>query len=170
MRIESTFSKEKMKKINVRDIPESAKASPKGKFSRGNRDISIALGRKPESSDLRERHPFDVQICCIPPGVSRCPYHSHTAQWEFYHVISGSGAVRDGKGLTKIEKDDAFLFEPGEAHQLINDSSGDLILYIVADNPVGEACYYPDSKKWLIDGLSGQILRSEPLDYFDGEE
>jgi uncharacterized cupin superfamily protein len=159
-----------MKKINIRDIPPSVKASPKGKFSRANLDISIALGRKPESLDLRERQPFDVQICRIPPGTSRCPYHLHTAQWEFFHVLSGSGTVRHRDGLTRIGSEDAFQFGPEEPHQLINDGSEDLVVYIVADNPISEACYYPDSKKWSIESPHGEIVRSEPLDYFDGEE
>ncbi len=159
-----------MLKVNTRTLAESSATSPKGKFSRAIKDVSIALGRKPESTDARERHPFDVQICRIPPGKSRCPYHYHTAQWEFYHVISGSGSVRHREGTTKIEAEDAFLFPPGEPHQLINDSPADLVLYIVADNPVGEACHYPDSNKWAIDVTPEPILRGETLDYFDAEE
>jgi uncharacterized cupin superfamily protein len=159
-----------MKKVNIRDIPQSTRTSPKGKFSRTNTDLSIALGRKPDSTDLTERHPFDVQVCSIPPGTSRCPFHAHTAQWEFFHVISGSGIVRHKDGLTRIEKDDAFLFAPEEPHQLTNDGPENLVLYIVADNPIGEACYYPDSKKWSIEARSSRIVRSDPLDYYDGEE
>lgn len=160
----------RMKKVNIRDIPQSAKSSPKGRFSRVVTDVSVALGRRPDSTDIRERHPFDVQICRIPPGVSRCPYHLHTAQWEYFHVISGSGSVRHEGGLTPIGKDDAFLFAPEEPHQLTNEGSEDLVLYIVADNPIGEACYYPDSRKWMIEARKGQVVRSDPLDYFDGEE
>jgi uncharacterized cupin superfamily protein len=159
-----------VKKVNIRDIPPSARASPKGKFSRSNVDVSVALGRKPESLDLRERQPFDVQICRIPPGMSRCPYHFHTAQWEFFHVLSGSGKVRHQDGITTIGSGDAFQFGPTEPHQLINDGSEDLVVYIVADNPIGETCYYPDSKKWSIETPTGAIIRSEPLDYYDGEE
>jgi len=159
-----------MKKVNIRDLPPSSKTSPKGKFSRSVVDVSIALGRKPESTDLNERQPFDVQICRIPPGVSRCPYHSHTAQWEYFHVLSGSGTVRHKDGATRIERDDAFLFGPDEPHQLINDGLEDLVLYIVADNPIGDVCYYPDSQKWQVPGRSDQFMRSEPLDYYDGEE
>ena len=69
-----------MQKINIRDVTESATVSPKGKFGRANKDISIA------------------------------------------------------------------------------------------DNPVGESCYYPDSKKWFINAQCRQIVRSDSLDYFDGEE
>ena len=160
-----------MIKVNIRDIPQSAKASPKGKFSRVVTDVSIALGRKPESTDLKERHPFDVQICRIPPGVSRCPYHLHTAQWEYFHVISGTGTVRHKDGVTKIAKDDVFLFAPEEPHQLINSGSEDLVLCIVADNPIGDACYYPDSNKWQLHPRSDKFLKADNfVDYFDGEE
>ena len=44
------------------------------------------------------------------------------------------------------------------------------MLYIVADNPIGESCYYPDSKKWLVRSPESTLIRSEPLDYYDGEE
>jgi len=43
-------------------------------------------------------------------------------------------------------------------------------MYVVADNPIGESGYYPDSKKWLVRCPERGILRSDPLDYFDGEE
>jgi uncharacterized cupin superfamily protein len=159
-----------VKKVNTRDIPEQAFASPKGKFAQADRSISLTLGRVPDSTDLMKRHPFDVEICRIPPGKAACPYHSHSAQWEFYHVISGSGRVRDPDGMTPIEPGDAFIFEPGRPHQISNDGAGDLVLYIVADNPIGETCHYPDSGKWLVRSPKRALIRSEPLDYFDGEE
>ena len=159
-----------MRKINIKDIAEESWISPKGKFAGASKEISVALGRKPESMDLNERHPFDVEICRIPPGKIHCPYHSHGAQWEFYHVISGKGTVRHSDGTTPIEAGDAFIFGPGQPHQLSNDASQDIILYIVADNPIGESCYYPDSKKWLVRSPEPRYMRSEPLDYYAGEE
>jgi len=134
------------------------------------KQVSEALGRKPRSTDLNERHPFDVEICRIPPGVTPYPYHSHSAQWEFYHVISGSGTARPQDGATPIETGDAFLFKPGEAHQISNQGCEDLVLYLVANNPIGESCHYPDSGKWMIRSPERRIIRSEALDYFDGEE
>lgn len=159
-----------MRKINTRDIVEDSWSSPKGKFGSASKEISKALGRKPNSTDLKERHPFDVEICRIPPGKIACPYHSHSAQWEFYHVISGKGILRHQDGTTAIESGDAFIFEPGLPHQLINDSAHDLVLYIVADNPLGESCYYPDSKKWMVLSPERRLIRSDALDYYDGEE
>jgi len=159
-----------MRIVNSKDIVEETWSSPKGKFGGGSKEISIALGRQPLSTDLKERHPFDVEVCRIPPGKRHCPYHSHSAQWEFYHVISGKGSVRHKDGTTPIQTGDAFIFQPDEPHQLINDGSDELFLYIVADNPIGESCYYPDSNKWLIRSPERRIVRGEALEYYDGEE
>jgi len=159
-----------MRKINTKDIFESSWSSPKGKFAGAGKEISEALGRKPQSTDLKERHPFDVEILRVPPGKAPYPYHSHSAQWEFYHVISGRGIVRHKDGTTAIEAGDAFIFGPDQPHQLINNSSEDLVVYVVADNPIGESGYYPDSKKWIVRSPERKLIRGEALDYYDGEE
>jgi uncharacterized cupin superfamily protein len=159
-----------MRKVNTKDMVELTWSSPKGKFAGAGKEISEELGRKPDSTDLRERHPFDVEICRIPPGKSPYPYHSHSAQWEFYHVISGTGSVRDQDGITPIESGDAFIFEPGQPHQLINNGSQELVLYVVADNPFGESAYFPDSSKWLVRSPERRIIRSDEINYYDGEE
>ena len=162
-----------MRKINTDEMEEISWSSPKGKFCGAGKEVSEALGRKPLSTNLRERHPFDVEILRIPPGKSAYPYHSHSAQWEFYHVISGQGLVRHKDGTTEIEAGDAFIFEPDQPHQITNSGStsrADLILYVVADNPIGESCHYPDSQKWVVRSPERGLIRSDPLDYYDGEE
>ncbi|MBV8142028.1 MAG: cupin domain-containing protein [Verrucomicrobia bacterium] len=159
-----------MRKVNTNDLAEITWASPKGKFAGAGKEVSEALGRVRGSMNLSERHPFDVEILRIAPGRIPYPYHSHSAQWEFYHVISGRGRIRHEEGTEPIERGDAFLFQPGQPHQLLNDSSEDLILYVVADNPFGESCYYPDSQKWAVHSPEVRAIRSEPLDYYDGEE
>lgn len=160
-----------MKKVNSHQLPVQEWTSPQGKFGCADTEISIALGLDLVSADVNHRHPFDVTICRVPAGKAVCPFHAHAAQWEFYHVISGAGQVRDDAGLTPIGPGDAFLFRPGEAHQILNDSTADLVLYVVADNPVSDACYYPDSDKWLIRSPMGDpVIRSAAVDYLDGEE
>jgi uncharacterized cupin superfamily protein len=159
-----------MRKINTNHILEFTWSSPKGKFIGAEKEISEELGRNPKSTDLNERHPFDVEICRIPPGKTPYPYHSHSAQWEFYHVVSGKGIVRHNDRTTPIEAADAFLFKPNEPHQITNDGSDDLVLFVVADNPIGESCYYPDSKKWSVPLPDRRLVRSAALDYYDGEE
>ncbi len=159
-----------MRIVNTNDIVELAWKSPKGQFEGAGKEVSEALGRKPLSSDLFERHPFDIEILRVPPGATPYPYHSHSVQWEFYHVISGTGVVRHEGGTTAIKAGDAFIFQPGRAHQLTNDGAEDLLVYVVADNPIGESTYYPDSDKWIVRSPERRAIRSESLDYFDREE
>jgi uncharacterized cupin superfamily protein len=159
-----------VRKVNTNELAENSWKSPKGKFEGAGKQVSEALGRKPQSTDLMERHPFDVEILRVPPGAKPYPYHSHSVQWEFYHVISGSGTVRDLEGVTPIVPGDAFIFEPGKPHQFENTGEEDLIVYVIADNPIGESTHYPDSDKWAVRSPERRIVRSEALDYFDGEE
>src|SRR3954471_8677931 len=162
-----------MKKINIKQIPEDSWVSPKGKFGGFGRSVSVALGRKDRSTDLRDRHPFDLEILRLAPGQTPYPYHSHSAQWELYHVLSGRGTARHKNGTTPIEKGDAFIFPPNEPHTFTNDGTEDLVMMVIADNPVGESAYYPDSKKWLVRSPKRTIIRPETSDgedYFLGEE
>jgi len=159
-----------MRKVNTKTLEELKWTSPKGKFAGSGIQVSEALGRKPQSTDLNERHPFDVEIARIPAGKVPYPYHSHSMQWEFYHVISGAGSIRHQDGTTPIVEGDAFIFEPGQPHQLVNDRTEDLVVYVIADNPIGESCHYPDSGKWLVRSPERRLIRGDSLDYFDGEE
>jgi uncharacterized cupin superfamily protein len=159
-----------MRKVNTDDLEELPWSSPRRRFSGAGKQVSEALGRDPQSTDLLKRHPFDVEICRIPAGATPFPYHSHSSQWEFYHVISGNGVVRHSEGTTRLRPSDAFIFEPGQPHQITNDGAEDLVLYVVADNPIGESTHFPDSGKWMVRSPERRVLRSEPIDYFDGEE
>src|SRR5438477_7878293 len=161
-----------MRKVNLKDVPEQERKSPKGKFGRASKNISIALGREPESLDLAKRHPFDLALVRIPRGKSLCPYHAHAAESELYLVVSGRGSVRDKDGSTIVTAGDAFFFGPGEAHQLTNAGEEDFVYYVIADNPRGDSCFYPDSGKFAVlkEGTDEVIVRGTETDYFDGEE
>ena len=159
-----------MRKVNINDISEDPWVSPKAKFAAFGKSVSVALGRKDASTDLRERHPFDLEILRVAPGQTPYVYHSHATQWEMYHVIAGNGILRHADGTTPIETGDAFIFKPGEPHQLTNNGQTDLVLLVIADNPINESGYYPDSNKWIVRSPERRLLRSEALDYFDGEE
>ena len=161
-----------MRKVNLKDIPEQEKKSPKGKFARMTKNISIALGRQQDSLDLTKRHPFDLALVRIPKGKTLCPYHTHAAESELYLVVSGRGNVRDKDGVTEVGPGDAFLFQPGEAHQLSNAGDEDFVYYVIADNPRGDSCYYPDSGKFAVmkEGSNEVITKGTETDYFDEEE
>lgn len=161
-----------MRKVNLNDVEEQERKSPKGKFHKFVKDVSIALGREPESLDLAKRHPFDLAVVRIPKGKTYCPYHSHGAESELYLVVSGRGSIRDKNGRTEVSAGDAFFFAPGEAHQLDNAGEEDFVYYVIADNPRCDSCYYPDSGKWavMLEGPDYEIVKGRITDYYDGEE
>ncbi len=161
-----------MRKVNLDHIAEEERKSPKGKFHKFVRDISIALGRDKHSLDLAKRHPFDLAQVRIPKGKHYCPYHGHGAETELYLVVSGRGLVRDHHGTTAVRAGDAFIFQPGEAHQLSAAPEEDFVYYVIADNPRGDTCYYPDSGKWVgyKEGAEEIIAKGIEADYYDGEE
>src|ERR1700750_2449359 len=111
-----------MRKTKLKEVREQERKSSKGKFGRITKNVSIALGREPESLDLSKRHPFDLALVRIPKGKFLCPYHAHAAESELYLGVSGRGNVRDKNGVTEVGPGDAFFFQPGEAHQLWNTS------------------------------------------------
>src|SRR6266481_6189950 len=133
-----------MRKVNWKDVEEQVRQSPKGKFGRRSKNISVALGRDPESPDLIKRHPFDLALVSIPKGKLLCPYHSHSSESELYLVVSGKGSIRDK----------------------------DFVYYVIADNPRGDSCFYPDSGKVAVwkEGMNEVIVKGKETDYFDGEE
>lgn len=161
-----------MRKVNLNEIKEDERKSPRGKFHKFVKDISIALGREKESLDLANRHPFDLALVRIPKGKSYCPYHGHGAETELYLVVSGRGKVRDNAGTTEVSGGDAFIFAPGEAHQLFAADDEDFVYYVIADNPRGDTCYYPDSGKWVVikEGAEEAIAKGIETDYYEGEE
>ncbi len=162
-----------MRKVNLNEIKEESWQSPGGKYAVSFKGISEALGREPASLDLSKRHAFDLESSRVPAGKSNFPYHAHSAQWEFYLVISGSGTVRHKDGTTEVGPGDAFIFGPDEPHQILNSGAEDLTYYVIADNPIGESGYYPDSGKWKVNKSSAAdrvVIKGPETDYFDGEE
>ena len=162
-----------MRKVNINEIEEEPWQSPKGKYAASFKGISIAFGREPNSLDLAKRHPFDLEWTRVPPGKHNFPYHAHSAAWEMYLVISGNAVVRHKNGKTDVVAGDAFIFGPDEPHQITNTGKDDLVYYVIADNPIGESGYYPDSGKWKVNKTSAAdrvVIKSHETNYFDGEE
>src|ERR1700731_3964887 len=162
-----------MRKVNINAIKEEAWQSPGGKYAVSFKGISEVLGRDPNSLDLSKRHPFDLEWNRVPPRKRNFPYHAHSAQWELYLVISGKGTVRHKDGTTEIVAGDAFIFGPDEPHHLSNQGPDDFVYYVIADNPIGESAYYPDSGKWKANKSSATdrvVIKGPETGYFDGEE
>ena len=154
-----------MRKINVKRLKEFSGLRGDSYGVMG-KDVSIALGRDPDSTDVLKRHPFDVEIVRLPAGRRNTLFHSHGAQWEYYHILEGKGKVRHANGVTRIQEGDAFLFKPGEPHQVINDSNADMVYYLIATNPMNESVHLPDEKRWLVKSPTFAKVRFDSTEIF----
>jgi uncharacterized cupin superfamily protein len=144
--------------------------SPGKKFVGYSKEISTALGAKRLTPTGLGGHPFDLEMQKLPPGKSGCPFHLHAAQWELYYILSGTATARINADTQTLRPGDVLLHPPGEAHQMTNASATeDLILYVVADNPLVDYWQYPDSGKWGVRDPR-KIFRITETDYWDGEE
>ncbi len=90
-----------MKKVNLAHVPAEQRQSPGGKYAKTITEISVALGREPDSLDLVKRHPFDLALVRIPPGKSYCPYHSHGADPSFIWLYRGGDGSATKMALRK---------------------------------------------------------------------
>ncbi len=158
-----------MTHAHVPSIPWTDTQSPKGKFRRGFKQISKALGSKPDIGPWGGGWPFEIDLFRFPPGAVNYPFHSHSAMWEVYLVTEGEGEVRTPAGTTLIKAGDGFATPPGEPHSVTNTGSGDLVFYVISDNPMADDCHYPDSGKVAVATLE-KTFRPQFADYYDGEE
>jgi uncharacterized cupin superfamily protein len=86
----------------------------------------------------------------VPPGKTSCPFHSHRAEEEMFFIVRGTGMLRYGGETRKIRAGDVICCPvggPDTAHQIVNDSEGDLAYLSVSTMMPAEVCEYPDSKK-----------------------
>ncbi len=98
-------------------------------------------------------------------GAKPCPDTRHrrcVGARRHKTVISGSGTVRHDHGRMVIESGDCFLFKPDQAHQLVNDSDSDLVILVVADNPIGESYHYPEEAMWIVDSPESRYVVQHP--------
>jgi uncharacterized cupin superfamily protein len=85
--------------------------------------------------------------------------------------MSGSGTVPSDGTEHAVGAGDVVLHPPGEAHQILNTGSEDLLYLIVDDNPPLDVCRYPDSGKWgVFRPSSRHLFRATDVDYWEGEE
>jgi mannose-6-phosphate isomerase-like protein (cupin superfamily) len=116
-------------KIHIDDVPEERQEwSWEGHdYQRYRKHLSVALGHDGS-------HPFDVERVRLAPGRAPCPVHEHSAMWEFFLVVSGSGEVHRNGETHTVAAGDCFLQPPGTRHRVRNASDReDLVFYVIAN-------------------------------------
>lgn len=163
----------RVEKVNENDVDWYHAKSPKGIYEAYCKELTQYLTAEPRIDFPPGRaaigRPFEVELVRIPPGHRLCPKHAHTAQWEYYIVLSGYGRMVIDDGGTELRPGDHVIQPPGWAHTVENSGEEDLVYYVIADNPSTEIVRYPDSEKWLV-VPQGKLFRMVETTYFDGEE
>jgi uncharacterized cupin superfamily protein len=110
----------------------------------------------------------------VPPGKRSCPFHSHRGEEEMFFIVKGMGVLRYGDEIRKIRAGDVICCPAGgpeTAHQIINDSEGDLVYLSISNILPADICEYPDSGKIgaFSGGLRHMTRADEQLDYWADE-
>ncbi len=89
------------------------------------------------------------RLVVVPPGKRAWPRHAHHANEELFVVLSGSGTAVIGEDRVPIREGDVVAAppEPGEPHQIVNDSASELRYLAVSTMEEPDVMTYPDSGK-----------------------
>jgi uncharacterized cupin superfamily protein len=89
---------------------------------------------------------FGVNIVQLEPGAISSLRHAHSSQDEFIYVIQGKPTLitSDGDTILGPGMCAGFKAGSGNAHQLINQTNGEVIFLEVGDRTLPDDITYPD--------------------------
>lgn len=152
------------RRVNLDELHFRRRGGP-GPYSCEDAEIGWLIG----ASKLGYR------VARLAPGEAFCPYHSHVIEEEVFVVWDGTPTLRTPSGTFVLRRGDVVAFPVGAAgaHRLHNDGPAacTVLMFANTSREKVEACFYPDSRKVLVDfGDERTLVRAEPqLDYYDGE-
>lgn len=149
--------------VNIANLDELTYWTSKGPRAYGGDDAEIGF--------LLGAEKLGYRAARLGPGDAFCPMHWHTAEEELFIVWEGTPTLETPHGSKTLRPGDLIAFPTREfgAHKLVNRSDAPATVIMIANTDSYDVCFYPDSKKLLVDATD-TIVRSEPtLDYYDGE-
>ena len=141
------------------------------RFWRGPDDRPPFTAGFAEAGRLLGAEKLSYAVGELQPGDHYCPVHWHTAEEELFVVLRGTPSVRTPRGTTVMQPGDMMAFRTNErdAHRLFNDGTETAVVLLVANANEHDVCFYPESRKLLVE-KTDTLVRAEPqLDYYDGE-
>ncbi len=99
---------------------------------------------------------FGVNLVRLMPGAGSALRHAHSRQDEFVYIVQGHAVLVTDAGETQLSAGmcAGFKSDTGNAHQLLNRSSEEVIYLEVGDRSAGDTVVYPDDdlQAALVDG------------------
>jgi uncharacterized cupin superfamily protein len=113
----------------------------------------------------RDKHPlgdlfglsnFGVNLTRLAPGAVSALRHAHTKQDEFVYILQGRPTLHSDEGHTLLAPGmcAGFRAGTGNGHQLINNTSEEVVYLEVGDRTAGDEGTFPDDdlRAQLVDG------------------
>lgn len=124
---------------NLDEIEWLEELSPDGTARRYRKKLAEAAGARN----------LGASVYRVEPGARPWPRHYHFANEESIYILSGSGSIRIGETHRPLRTGDYIALPAGgeHAHQIINDSSEDLVFLCLSTMVQPDICVYPDSGK-----------------------
>lgn len=89
----------------------------------------------------------------VPAGKMACPRHEHSREEELFVVLAGSGTLLHRDERSPLRAGDVVSFPPGGGAHGIEAGPDGIEYLAISHNVPGDWCWYPDSKKVLVEGL-----------------
>jgi uncharacterized cupin superfamily protein len=89
---------------------------------------------------------FGVNLVRLLPGAGSALRHAHSRQDEFVYILQGHAVLITNAGETQLSAGMCAGFKcgTGDAHQLLNRTSEEVIYLEVGDRSAGDTVVYPD--------------------------
>lgn len=150
-------------RVNIVNLDELPFRRDTGPANYGSDDAEVGFRLGAEKLGYRASR--------LHPGDAFCPTHWHTGEEELFIVWDGTPTLETPHGSTELRAGDLIAFPTREfgAHKLVNRSDAPTTVILIANTNHNDVCFYPDSKKLLVEATD-TLVRAEPiLDYYDGE-
>ncbi len=112
---------------------------------------------------------FGVNLTRLLPGAGSALRHAHTKQDEFIYILAGHPVLITDAGETPLApgRCAGFRAGTGNAHQLVNRSSEEVLYLEIGDRTPGDSATYPDDDLKAVLGGDGkwQFLHKDGTAY-----
>ncbi|MFC1235004.1 cupin domain-containing protein [Vibrio sp. F74] len=112
---------------------------------------------KRKLGDFFQLENFGVNYTVLAPNSMSALKHHHIMQDEFIYVIAGNPTLIYGEDEIQMNPGDCMGFKAnsGVGHQLVNNTSEDVIFIEVGDRSPNESVTYPDDDLALTQEING---------------
>ncbi len=153
-----------MPKIDVVSVPSRTGTGYPKIFA------AIAEGRsRKRLGDAAGLDQFGVNLTTLAPWAGTAHRHWHHCEDEFVYVLAGEATLIDDGGETILRAGDAAGFKAGvpNAHQIINKSSGDVVLLEIGTRAAEDRGVFPDVDLAFVKDSAGSRFTRASGEAFD---